>query len=463
MRVRIRFVITLTLVVSAILATSFLIIYTLYSKNRETDFNNRLWANAYNTYKRKYHINETDKATTNKLEYYLAGSPANFHSIIIDSSFKIVSIEPNDINYTVNTNQLLAIKDTKELYFSQDQNQGVGLYFNQYGHECYIISIGLDRFGLARLHDLKFLMIYVSIGSIIVMCVFTFLYVMIVTKPLIQLSIQMRRVSENNLRQRVNVGKGDPRHNEIVRIAKNFNGMLDRLERAFTMQKNFVHHASHDLRTPLATMLSQTESALRRDLTPQEAKKVLESLKEDQQGMIELTNALLLLAQYENINYTAGWPEIRIDEVLYDSIISMQKMFPGVTINFDFFPGDVDEQYLYTKGNEVLLRSAFVNLLKNGIKYSDDNKVVVTMKPEASKVTIAFENKGPVMQAEEVERMFFPFFRGENAQQKKGFGLGLSIVKRIVELHRCGISYKVINGNINCFTLEFFRPESAIH
>lgn len=461
MRVRIRFVITLTLVVSAILATSFFIIYTLYAKNRESDFNNRLWANAYNTYKRKYHISEADKAINSKLDYYLYGSPENFRSIIIDSAFKIISKTPNVTDYPIDTNRLLTIKDTKELYFTQDQMQGVGLYFNQYGHESYVISLGYDKFGIAKLKSLKYIMIYVSIGSIIVMCIFTFLYVMIVTKPLIQLSIQMRRVSENNLKQRVNVGKGDPRHNEIVRIAKNFNGMLDRLERAFTMQKNFVHHASHDLRTPLATMLSQTESALRRELTAQEAKKVLESLKEDQQGMIELTNALLLLAQYENINYTAGWPELRLDEVLYDSIISMQKMFPGVTINFDFSAEDIDEESLYIKGNEVLLRSAFVNLLKNGIKYSDDNKVTVIMKPEATKITIAFENKGPVMQPEEVERMFFPFFRGENAQQKKGFGLGLSIVKRIVELHKCGISYKVINGNINCFTLEFFKQQSS--
>jgi len=457
MRVRIRFVITLTLVVSAILAISFLIIYTLYSKNRETDFNNRLWANAYNAYKKQYHITDIDKALNSKLEYYLPGSPSNFHSIIIDSSFRILSINPNNISYAVDTNRLLSIKDSKEIYFSQDQLQGVGLYFNQYGHECYVIATGLDKFGLARLDSLKYIMIYVSIGSIIVLCIFTFLYVMIVTKPLILLSIQMRKVSENNLKQRVNVGKGNPRHNEIIRIARNFNGMLDRLERAFTMQKNFVHHASHDLRTPLATMLSQTESALRRDLTPQDSKKVLESLKEDQQGMIELTNALLLLAQYENINYTAGWPEVRLDEVLYDSIISMQKMFPGITINFDFSAEEVDEQYLYIKGNEVLLRSAFVNLLKNGVKYSDNSKVIVTMKPEAPKVTITFENRGPVMHPEEVERMFFPFFRGENAQQKKGFGLGLSIVKRIVELHKCQISYQVLNGNINCFKLEFFR------
>jgi signal transduction histidine kinase len=457
MRVRLRFVVTLTLVVSAILAISFFIIYTLYAQNRKKDFDNRVWAHAYGVYKGYYNITDTNKEVISKLNYYLPGSPADFTSVIVDSAYQIVVRHPDDFKYAVDTAQLLNIKDAKELYFLDGESQGIGLYFNQYGHECFVIAIGYDKFGLARLHSLKLTMIYVSIGSIIILCIFTFLYVMIVTRPLITLSIQMRRVSENNLKQRVSVGKGDARHNEIVRIAKNFNGMLDRLERAFTMQKNFVHHASHDLRTPLATMLSQTESALRRELTPQEAKKVLESLKEDQQGMIELTNALLLLSQYENINYTAGWPEVRLDEVMYDSVASMQKMFPGISINLDFSANDVDESYLYLKGNEVLLRSAFVNLLKNGIKYSDDNKVDITIHPEEAKVIIQFENKGPVMQPDEVDRMFFPFFRGENAQQKKGFGLGLSIVKRITELHNCQVTYKVINGNINCFILTFFR------
>ena len=457
MRVRLRFVITLTLVVCAILAIAFLIIYTLYAQNRKKDFDNRLWAHAYTVYRDHFNVPDTNDQLRSKLYYYLPGSPAEFRSVLIDSSYRVLESEPDDIDFTVDTVQLQLIREAREYYFPQGQLQCVGLYFNQFGHESYVIASGLDRFGLLRLHSLKLTMIYVSVGAIILMALFTYLYIMIVTKPLVALSVQMRKVSENNLKQRVNVGKGDPRHNEIIRIAKNFNGMLDRLERAFTMQKNFVHHASHDLRTPLATMLSQTESALRRELTPQEAKKVLESLKEDQQGMIELTNALLLLSQYENINYTTGWPEVRLDEVVYDSIASMHKMFPGITITFDFQAEEIDESFLYIKGNEVLLRSAIVNLLKNGVKYSTDSKVDITMQPTAAKTIIHFENKGPIMQPEEVERMFFPFFRGENAQQKKGFGLGLSIVKRIVELHKCQIDYQAINNNLNRFTLTFFH------
>lgn len=457
MRVRIRFVLTLTLVVSLILATSFIIIFELYAKNRETDFNNRLWAQAYNLYKDKYNITDTDKNSRDKLSYYIAGIPTNFEIVLIDSTSRVAFKEPEDLDYTPDNSLLQNIKEKREYDFSTNDFQGVGLYFDDKGHECYVIARGYDQFGLTRLNSLRLIMIFVSLGSIIIIAIFTFYYVMVITRPLITLSIQMRKVSENNLKHRVSLPKGDARHNEITRIASNFNGMLDRLEKAFNMQKNFVHHASHDLRTPLATMLSQTESALRRELTPAEAKKVLESLKEDQQGMIELTNALLLLSQYQNINYTVGWPDVRLDEVMYDSIASMQKMFPGITISFDFLNENDNENYLCIKGNEVLLRSAFLNLLKNGIKYSVDNKVAVTMQAYADKVIINFENEGPIMQPDEVERMFFPFFRGENAQQKKGFGLGLSIVKRIVELHRCLIAYKVIDENINSFTLTFFH------
>jgi len=457
MKVRTRFVLTLTAVFSVILAISFIIIFSLYSDNRESDFNNRLWANAYSHYKQLYNLKDSNPEILERLNYYAAGAPANFEIIIIDSNSHVVYKEPEDIDYTPDNNLLENIKENKEHYFTGSHEfQGVGLYFNHNGYDCFVIATGYDKFGIARLDSLKLIMLFVSIGSIIILAFVTLYFVNRVSRPLINLSVQMRKVGENNLKHRVEV-KGDARNNEIVRIATNFNSMLDRLEKAFNMQKNFVHHASHDLRTPLATMLSQTESALRRELTPAEAKKVLESLKEDQQGMIELTNALLLLSQYQNINYTVGWPDVRLDEVMYDSIASMQKMFAGITISFNFTNENDNEDYLCIKGNEVLLRSAYLNLLKNGIKYSVDNKVSVTMQAYADKVIINFENRGPVMQPEEVERMFFPFFRGENAQTKKGFGLGLSIVKRIVELHRCNISYTVIDKDINRFTLTFFH------
>jgi signal transduction histidine kinase len=93
------------------------------------------------------------------------------------------------------------------------------------------------------------------------------------------------------------------------------------------------------------------------------------------------------------------------------------------------------------------------NLIKNAYLYSSDKNVKVKMEALQDAIYIHVENKGVVLSAEDRDRMFLPFFRGDNAQNVKGFGLGLSIVRRIAELHKGAIMYEIIDSNINRFTL----------
>jgi signal transduction histidine kinase len=458
MNVRIKFVLELTLVVSFILVSSFLIIYSLFRNNQKQDFNNRLWANAYNQYLTYYNVQDTNKAAVDKLTANLPRTPVNFNSVLLDESYHVVTTNPPAFKYQIDTSFLQTVRTKREIYFTKDNLQGVALYINKAGKEAYVIATGFDKYTLARLSSLRFIMTLVATGGTVITAAFAFWYVIRATKPLVDLSKQMRHITESNLQQRVDVIKGNVKHNELVQIATNFNNMLDRLEKAFQIQKNFVHHASHELRTPLATMLSQTESALRKDLTPVETTRVLESLREDQQEMIDLTNSLLLLSQYENVHYSSSWPKIRMDELVYESIAAAQKVFEDSNINFDFIKYPDKESYLFFPGNETLLRSALRNLIKNAYLYSDDRQVSITMEAYSKGLYIHFENKGRILSEEDKERLFFPFFRGENAQNKKGFGLGLSIVKRIAELHKGSINYHVIDSEINHFTLILLRP-----
>ena len=135
--------------------------------------------------------------------------------------------------------------------------------------------------------------------------------------------------------------------------------------------------------------------------------------------MIELTNSLLLLSQYEHINYSPEMPPVRLDEIIYDIIAGVKKLLKDVNVRFlfaDDFP--VDETMLSVPGNEAMLRSAFKNLIKNAYKYSDDNSVQIILEPKENVINIYFDNNGPVMTAEESERAALPFFRGQNAQQE---------------------------------------------
>lgn len=461
MNLRLRFVIILTTIVSVILITSDVIIFLIYSNFREQDYNNRLWSEAYSSYKRFYNITNIDKKTEEELAKYTPPNLSDRKTVLINDSGRIVYLRPDTLKYKIDTALLSKIKTQGQYYFNIGQIQGIGLYFNSPGKSCYAISTAFDRYGFLRISKLQNIMAFVGLGSIVIIGLFSFLYVINTTRPLVLLSERMRHISESNLKERVSVNREHANGNEVVQMALNFNNMLDRLDHAFEMQQTFVHHASHELRTPLASMLSQTESALKKQLDSSEAKAVLNSLKEDQQELIELTNNLLMLSQYEKISFSNDWPKLRIDEVLYESISNAQKLFPDLTINFDFSKLPENEESLSIKGNETLLRSAFRNLIKNAYLYSDNKKLNITIEALPQLINLYFENTGNTLSATEMQSVFLPFFRGANTQKKKGFGLGLSIVKRIIAIHNGIITYEVIDNKINRYKISIQLQEAV--
>jgi len=231
----------------------------------------------------------------------------------------------------------------------------------------------------------------------------------------------------------------------------------ERLKKTMKQIADFVRHASHELRTPLATMLLQTETALKKELTAEETKNLLESLKEEQEKLIELTNALLMLSKYDETTVLARQPVLRIDELIYEAMAAAKKNFPDININMVFVNDAYDESQLLLACNETLLLTAFTNLIKNAYLYSDNKTIAVKIEIVSNKLNIHFENTGRIIAEAEREKIFFPMVRGENAVVAKGFGLGLSIVKRIAMLHKGDINYEAVGNNINRFTLTFLN------
>ena len=455
MNIRLRFSLLFSLLVSVILLCTVSVIYFLYANNRKDDFNKRLWAQslqAYQDYTKLAYPNQ-QKVIESK-QFYFPGNLINGEVVIYNKNNSLVYRTPDTASIWPNAKLLSTIRTMGAYYFSHKQKEVACFYFNVPGNEYVVISSATDVYGKRRVNNLSVIMTLVTMGGIILSGFFAFFYVKQITKPLNKLGLQMQRISENNLKERVPLIKGINTSSDLSKIAQQFNEMLDRLENAFELQKSFVHHASHELRTPLASMLSQTESALRKELNPIQAKNVLASLKEDQQEMIELTNSLLLLSQYEQVKYSNDWPLLRLDEILYETIDNIKCMLPQVNITLEFLRVPDNELNLSTWGNDALLRSAFTNLIKNAFQYSEDKVVAISIDPQNNCTYIHFENNGSTVTSSDEERLFIPFFRGENAQQKKGFGLGLSIVKRIIVLHKGAISYSSLNG-MNRFTVRF--------
>lgn len=449
--IKLRFALLFTSFVAIILAILFAFIYVLYGSYREEDYYNRIFVEGSEVFTIFSEIKgEMETLPAKFIQDVHDKTLVNEKLFIVDTTGKVVFKMPDSLKISeqpIDKSKFVR-NNTVYRYTDADDVQHVVIYFPQSAN--YVHASGFDKVGFRKLKTLRVILGGVFLGGLFLTAIISFLFVNEALKPLVRLSLQMKRTTEQNLGDRIDVPSS---RDEISAIAKNFNAMLERLRKAFFFQKNFVQHASHELRTPLAVMLSQTESALHKTYTVEEYKLVLESLREDQQQMIELTNSLLLISQYENMDFQNNWPLVRVDELLYEVVEITQKNIPDMHLSIEFELIPDQDSWLTVQGNDSLIRAAFTNLIKNAYKYASDQTAKISIAPGMQQLIIHVDNCGPQLTPLEIEKLMIPFFRGSNAHGKKGFGLGLSIIHRIITLHGGKIDYHALPNNMNRFTV----------
>jgi signal transduction histidine kinase len=452
MNLRLKFALLFASLVTVILIVSGIVTLYLFEDNRSSDFYLRLRSQAYFSYYSHFNAKEKFNSLPEEIRTNLPGALPEMQIIIVDSLYKTVYNFPEGKTTAYNYSVFNTIKSKGEYQFNVDDAEAVGIYMHDGMPSSFVIVSAYDKYGKRKEVFLRYSLLFVLILGVVLSGVLSLYYLKILAKPFNQINSQINNLTANNLQERIDVPKN---YDVLESFAENFNLMLNRLEKSFEIQKTFVHHASHELRTPLAVMLAQTESALGRDLTAEEAKKVLASLREDQQEMIELTNSLLLLSQYEKTSMLGEWPFIRIDELIYDNVAMVKRMYPDMNVSLEYENLPENEEDLSIRGNESLVRSAVRNLVRNAYYYSTDKQLNIIIDAQVHSITIHFDNRGKQLSQDEQDRLFLPFFRGQNAQTKKGFGLGLSIVQRIISIHKGRIEYKALPPDINRFSLIF--------
>lgn len=449
MSFKLRFSILFSLSVLVILAASAVYIYLLNEDLRRSDFHARLHAEATRASMLYFRHGQSTPQNLSQMAAVLTSVPDE-QVVILDQSLNVLFSNVKEYRQPLNNDIFSKARREGSFFFPHYKHEMAAVYLN-HPVPHYILSSGYDRYGLRKSRNLLLILVISVLGGLLLAGFVAFLFVQEILKPLNRMRARMTQINEQNLTERLPLG---PAQDELTLIAKSFNDMLGRLEKAFETRKNFVQHASHELRTPLANMLSQTEAALSRDIDKEQYRQVLQSLKEDQQEMISLTNSLLLLSQYESLTRVYDWKIVRIDELIDETIDITRNLYKDTVISVHFNEMPEDERFLQFRGNEMLLKSAFQNLVRNACLYSDDKQVNIVIAAGADTITIHFNNRGNQLRPDEQGRLFIPFFRGDNSTNKKGFGLGLSIALRIFELHGGSLRYEALENSINCFVIN---------
>lgn len=296
-----------------------------------------------------------------------------------------------------------------------------------------ILAQATDTYGDAKLENIQNAMIWGLVIAITLTVILSFFFAGEALKPIARINQEVSAISGRDFKKKISTGNN---RDEIAQLATNFNQMLSRIDQAFEMQRSFVSNASHELRTPLAAIKSEIQVALEKDREPEEYRQILHSLDQDNQRMIQLINGLLQLAKSEQGDTNLMHKPVRVDEVLFEVQEELLSQFDDFSIFIDFEEIVEEDENLTVLGNRALLKTLFNNLFENACKYSSNRTAEVRIKFNKVNVIVSIKDTGLGISAEDQERVFEPFYRTASAANYKGHGIGLSICKRIADIHK---------------------------
>lgn len=253
-------------------------------------------------------------------------------------------------------------------------------------------------------------------------------------------------ITEHDLSQRLALtGPAD----EITRLGDTIDSMIERLEQAFTRQERFIANASHELRTPLATVRTALQVPLRQGRVPDDLRAEVENAIGANRRMEQLIQALLAVARgqdAEEMDFEAVDLGALAEELVAESGADAQQR--GVTLTLEM------SESARVHGNPALFRSLTANLVRNGIIHNSPagGSCSVSVVAEDGLATLRVENTGAEYAADIVGRLTEPFYRGDASRlsgpddASAGMGLGLTLTRRIVELHGGLLTVEARNG-----------------
>lgn len=407
-------------------------IYFSSASYRKEIFYNRLESKALNTAKLLIEIEEIDAALLLKIE---KDNPVNLpYERIIILDYK------NDTLYNTNTSgellfsqkSLDRVRRNYKVFYKQGDYEVLGLLYTTKFDHFIVVVAAKDIVGVLKLKNLGIVLLVATLMSLLLFFIAGWIYSGRALKPISDVVKRVEEISITRLNLRVSEGNGT---DEIARLAKTFNQMLERLEISFAVQKDFIANASHELRTPLTSINGQLDVLLMKDRTSAEYKAVLSSVLEDIKSLIDLANRLLLIARTSSETSGNLNSKVRVDEVIWQIQEEMKKYNKDFHINISIDDSLNDSEQMVVFGDEYLLKTAFSNLIDNACKYSPDHTVNLLLEHIDNFIKITFEDRGIGIPEMEMDKITEPFYRGSNAKAYPGSGIGLQLVNQTIKGH----------------------------
>ncbi len=266
--------------------------------------------------------------------------------------------------------------------------------------------------------------------SLIIGGIFIFVATRIVVKPIAKLSDAAKQVANGNFESLIITKPSG--HDEISELTDNFNLMISELAKNEYLHKDFVSNVSHEFKTPLASIQGYAELLAMPNLSEEKRLEYATVITRQTKRLAKLSTDMLRLSELENEHILAKKETFSLDEQLRDALLLLQNEWEQKALELD-----IQLEPTQITGDRALIYQIWVNLIGNAIRYTTPHGILaITLQTIAGKHCVTITDTGIGMSSEQQARIFERFYRADESRNTGGTGLGLPIVKRIVELHQ---------------------------
>lgn len=450
MKIRTSLALKYTSVTATVFAICMLTVYGLSERIRSNTFFHTLKSEAVT----KAHLFLSHKADAETMHSIYWNNQSFIHEVevaVYTPDFRMVYHDAADQDRVKETPRMIHdICRKGEMEWRIGDYQAVGLLYTYQGTPYVVTAAAYDGYGLQSLHKLHVILLVLFGVGLLVLFGAGFFLSYIALKPIRLLVRETEQITASQISRRVPVRSND----EIGELAHTFNELLARLEVSFNAQKQFVGHASHELRTPLAALIAELDLALQKERTLEQYRQALRNALGDARKMNRLIAGLLDLAKADYGSDQIRMEEIRLDELLLEVRALVLRAQPDYHVELVFAQEPEEENDLLVYGNLYLLRIALGNLIENNCKYSGNHTSFIQISFWQDRLILRFSDNGIGMSPQELEHVFTLFYRGEGARLREGHGIGMTLVRKIVDLHKGHISVSSEPGKGTTFLLE---------
>lgn len=298
-------------------------------------------------------------------------------------------------------------------------------------------------------------LLFMSCISLIIGSFIALLLGKIPLSPINKLVNGMNSLAAGNFKTRIEYGALIERHPTFGEITESFNTLAEELENTEVLRSDFINNFSHEFKTPIVSIAGFAKLLKKGNLTEEQRAQYLDAIEEESMRLSYMATNVLNMTKVENQTILSDVTAFNLSEQVRDVLLLLESGWTRKNIDLQL---DFDEFEI--EANEELLKQVWINLIDNAVKFVPRcGTVSLDIIERGELLSVRISNTGKEIEPEKIDKIFNKFYQADESHAGEGNGIGLAIVKRIVDLHGGKVTVESRNG-MTSFTVDLPKRQS---